>query len=204
MAAKSIAERNQLAGLLVAFGDGVPDGRLGAGLQQQRPYSAVVQAAVEVRGGRGQEPLAARGDAGDGLRDLSEEPVVELAVQREQEPRAITEVVEERPLRHAGFLDDEVDAHGGQPGVLSQAEAGIDKVLARGRRALLAGVHRYIASASLGARVADEPVDGGLEQAVPPAGDQWAQHRDRDAGECLDVADVCAAVKRWGEAPQVT
>jgi hypothetical protein len=38
-------------------------------------------------------------------------------------------------------------------------------------------------------RAADEAVDGGLELAVPPAGDQWAEHRDRDAGEHLDVLD---------------
>jgi hypothetical protein len=49
-----------------------------------------------------------------------------------------------------------------------------------------------------------EAVDGGLELAVPPAGDQWAEHRDRDAGEHLDVADVGAAVRGRGEAPQVT
>jgi MFS family permease len=35
----------------------------------------------------------------------------------------------------------------------------------------------------VGRRLVDEAVDGGLEQAVPPAGDQRAQDRDRQAGD---------------------
>jgi pimeloyl-ACP methyl ester carboxylesterase len=53
---------------------------------------------------------------------------------------------------------------------------------------------------TLPGRDADEAVDSGLELAVPPAGEQRAERRDRDAAEDLDVADVGAAVRERGEA----
>jgi hypothetical protein len=138
----------QLSGLLVAFGDGAGDERLGTGLQQQRTDAAVTQAPVEICACRAEDPVAARRQVGGCFGYFGEEAVVELPVQRHQEPCAVSEVVEERPLCHAGFLDDEVDAHAGQSGVLGQPQTRVEEVFAGGCRALLAGTHRDASSAA--------------------------------------------------------
>src|SRR5260370_27274227 len=80
----------------------------------------MTEAAGEIRAGRRQQRVAARWQAGDRLSDVGEEPVVEFGVQRQQEPGAVSEVVEERSLRDAGLLNDEVDAHASQPGLLGR------------------------------------------------------------------------------------
>src|SRR5260370_24900191 len=102
----------------------------------------MTEAAGEIRAGRRQQRVAARWQAGDRLSDVGEEPVVEFGVQRQQEPGAVSEVVEERSLRDAGLLNDEVDAHASQPGLLGQAQSGLDEVLARGGPTLLPRAHR--------------------------------------------------------------
>nr|BFE73687.1 hypothetical protein GCM10020092_069880 [Actinoplanes digitatis] len=88
-------------------------------------------AAVEVRRGGQQEPVATRAQVADGRGDVFGQPVVEAAVQLDQEPGAVAEVVEERALRDAGRRDDAVDADLAESVLVCQRDSRADRSASR-------------------------------------------------------------------------